>query len=110
MKILCRSGGVERIFRDDLRDAALLHFDLGILADLYDHVVLADASNLAQHSTRGQDLVTFFQSRNQRRVLLLFLLLRANQQEIESGENDDHWQQEAERVGRRGALCVSVLY
>ena len=86
-----------------------MHLDLGVVADFDDHVVIADAGDLAENSAGGQNLIALFECRDQSRVRFLLFLLRTNQQEIESGKNDDHWQQHAEWAGLLGALRVRSL-
>ena len=104
-----RSDSVKRVFRYNLRDAGLLHLDLGIFADLHDNVVFTDSRDFAEHTAGRENFVAFLQRRNQLRMCFLFFLLGANQQKVERSKNDSHWQQKTECVALLGALRVCVL-
>src|SRR5690606_22123439 len=54
------------------------------------------------------DFVPYRKPRDQLRVSLLPLLLRPDQEEVEGREDDQHRQQEAERVCLWRRLCVCV--
>ena len=87
-----KSGFLEGALGHDLRDARLLNLDLGVVRDLDDCVVFANARDATEYSAGGQDLVTHAQISDELGVRFLFLLLRPNEEKIKCAEDDGHGQ------------------
>ena len=74
-------------------DGGALELDFNVLGDFHRHVVVVELGDAADHAGLGHDFVAFLQGFEHGLVFLHFLLLRANQQEPEEHEDDDHGQE-----------------
>src|SRR6056297_504059 len=97
------AGALHRALGEHGADGLSLYLELDAVGNLDRQELLVHRRDLAEDAAGGHHLVAGGQLGDHFPVLLLALLLRADEQEVESREQDDHRQQEPERalLGRR---------